>query len=169
MATYLPGLNFPIYSGWTQYTPVIPKLYWDVYSAEQRMKQLCLSFDKVEHYLDYIAGMMNEWNIEFTQELQDELAKMWEQINSGYEDAIDEWFKNDLPGIIEKAIKMVFFGLSEDGYFLAFIPDSWNEIQFDTGYSYADQNTYGRLILEMEVTDTFQINDRPTDLIWEVK
>ena len=90
MGTYLPGLNFPIYSGWTQYTPVIPKFYWDVYSAEQRLKQLCLSFDKVEHYLDYVATVMNEWNLEFSEEMQNELASMWEQIHNGYEDAIEE-------------------------------------------------------------------------------
>lgn len=61
MSTYLPGLNFPIYSGWTQYTPVIPKLYWDVYSAEQRMKNLCMEYDKMVHYLDYTANTLNEY------------------------------------------------------------------------------------------------------------
>ena len=61
MSTYLPGLNFPIYSGWTQYTPVIPKLYWDVYSAEQRMKNLCVEYDKMVHYLDYTAETLNEY------------------------------------------------------------------------------------------------------------
>lgn len=61
MSTYLPGLNFPIYSGWTQYTPVIPKLYWDVYSAEQRIKNLFMEYDKMVHYLDYTADTLNEY------------------------------------------------------------------------------------------------------------
>ena len=72
-----PGLNFPIYSGWTQYTPVIPKLYWDVYSAEQRMKQICMGFDKIEHYLDYMAETFNEWGLEFNEELEAALEEMW--------------------------------------------------------------------------------------------
>lgn len=146
MGTYLPGLNFPIYSGWTQYTPVIPKLYWDVYSAEQRMKQLCMSFDKVEHYLDYIANMMNEWNLEFSEELEAELAKMWEEVHNGYKDAISDWMVNDLPEIISAAMKMVFFGLTQDGYFCAWIPNSWQGIIFDTVADYLNEN-YGCLVL----------------------
>ena len=169
MGIYLPGLNFPIYSGWTQYTPVIPKLYWDVYSAEQRMKQLCMSFDKVEHYLDYVAALMNEWNLEFSEEVEEELTKMWDEIHSGYKEAINNWIVNDLPGIIQAAVNMVFFGCSEDGHYTVFIPESWESIMFNTGYDYSDKNTYGRLIFEMYVTDTFQVDGVPTDLIWEVQ
>ena len=35
----------------TEYTPVIPKIYWDVYSQEERYKWLCLEYDKIMHYL----------------------------------------------------------------------------------------------------------------------
>ena len=146
MGTYLPGLNFPIYSGWTQYTPVIPKLYWDVYSAEQRMKQLCRNFDKVEHYLDYVAELMNEWNIEFSEELNAELTKMWQEVHDGYEEALSEWIEHDLPDVIDDAIHMVYFGLTTDGYFVAYIPDNWDDIQFDTIMNLDDEN-YGRLVL----------------------
>ena len=64
---------------------------------------------------------------------------------------------------------MVFFGCTEDGHYTVFIPENWNSIIFNTGYNYNDKNTYGRLIFEMYVTDTFQINGVPTDLIWEVQ
>lgn len=160
MASYLPGLNFPIYSGWTQYTPVIPKLYWDVYSAEQRMKQLCLSFDKVEHYLDYMANMMNEWNLEFSEELQNELTKMWEQIHSGYEDMLNEWFEKDAERIFKELYSNVYFGLTLDGHFAAYVPESWNDIIFDTGYNY-ESDTYGRLILCMDVDSPYTVNQTP--------
>lgn len=169
MGTYLPGLNFPIYSGWTQYTPVIPKLYWDVYSAEQRMKQLCKNFDKVEHYLDYVAEMMNEWNIEFSDEIRAEFEAMWYAIHDEYKEQISKWIVNDLPNIIQAAANMVFFGCNEDGHYTVFIPESWNSIMFNTGYDYNNKDTYGRLIFEMYVTDTFQVDGVPTDLIWEVQ
>ncbi len=151
MGTYLPGLNFPIYSGWTQYTPVIPKLYWDVYSAEQRTKQLCLNFDKVEHYLDYVAETMNEWNIEFTDEMQKELDEFLALINSGYKEAIDKWFEQDF---YREMVNQVFFGLTDDGRFVAYIPESWNDIVFDTGAVY-ELDTYGRLILRMDVDSPY--------------
>ena len=33
----------------TEYTPVIPKIYWDVYSQEESYKWLCLEYDKLMH------------------------------------------------------------------------------------------------------------------------
>ena len=160
MGTYLPGLNFPIYSGWTQYTPVIPKLYWDVYSAEQRMKQLCMSFDKVEHYLDYIANMMNEWNLEFTEQIEQELTNMWQAVHEGYESELEKWFKNDAERIFKEMYSMVFFGLTQDGHFVAYVPESWSEIIFDTGMVY-ELDTYGRLILRMDVDSPYNVDQTP--------
>lgn len=57
-------LNIPAYlmplSGWTGYTPVIPKLYWDVYSQEERIKRLCMGVDRMEKYCDYVASTVND-------------------------------------------------------------------------------------------------------------
>ena len=153
MGNYVPGLNFPIYSGWGQYTPVIPKLYWDVYSQEQRLKQLCMNFDKVEHYLDYVAELMNEWNIEFTDEIEAELEKMWDAVHSGYEDALQKWFETDF---FKSVVKQVYFGLTDDGHFIAYIPEGWDDIIFDTGFNY-DEDTYGRLILRWDVDEKLNI------------
>ena len=52
--------------------------------------------------------------------------------------------------IISKAIKNVFFGLTQSGYFVAYIPDSWDEITFNTtGYDIETdiQKDYGHLVL----------------------
>ena len=163
MYTPLPGLNFPIYTGWTQYTPVIPKLYWDVYSAEQRMKNLCMSFDKVEHYLDYMAQLMNEWNIEFTTEIEKQLAELWYAVNNGLENAVHDWITENLNYIFTTIAKQVYFGLNEQGYFVAYIPESWNDIIFDTGANYGE-DTYGRLILRWDVDNSGEsVNQRPED------
>ena len=59
-----------------------------------------------------------------------------------------------MPDIIGKYIRMVFFGLTLDGYFVAYIPDGtgWDDIVFDTGAVYGT-NEYGRLILLMDVDE----------------
>ena len=156
MATYLPGLNFPIYSGWTQLTPVIPKMYWDVYSAEQRWKEICMSFGKVEEYLDYVAAEMNKWNMEFSEEIEQEFADMWQQIHDGYEEQLHEWFVNDSERIFKEIFSNVYFGLTLDGHFVAYVPESWNDIIFDTGLVYGEEN-YGRLILKMDVDSPYSV------------
>lgn len=147
MPSYLPTLNWPIYSGWTNFTPTIPKMYWDVYSQEQRFKDLCKSFGKVEQYLDYVVRILNEWGIEFNEEIEAKLRAIWDEINNGYKDALSNWFIEDLPDILNAAMKMVFFGLTPDGYFCAWIPSSWDGIVFDTVVDYLDDN-YGCLILK---------------------
>lgn len=71
---------------------------------------------------------------------------------------VQEWIDNFdtsfMEEIIAQYIKMVFFGLTEDGHFVAYIPDSWDEIVFSTS-QYDDFTTlepeYGHLILSMNV------------------
>lgn len=54
-----------------------------------------------------------------------------------------------LKDLIEKAIKNVWFGLTQSGYFVAYIPDSWSEITFNTtGLDINVPNVeYGHLVL----------------------
>lgn len=165
MGTYLPGLNFPIFSGWTAFTPVLPKLYWNVYSAEQRLKELCMSYSKVDQYLDYVANMMNEWNVEFSEEMQKELEEMWYAINNGLENAVADWIQKNLTEIFNTIAKQVYFGLNEQGYFVAYIPEGWDDIIFDTGMVYGE-DTYGRLMLRWDVDNSGEsVNQRPE--VWE--
>lgn len=51
--------------------------------------------------------------------------------------------------LIESAIKNVFFGLTKSGHFVAYIPESWDDIIFYTsGYDYDISGIpYGHLIL----------------------
>ena len=62
--------NIPPFWGWTRYTPVIPKMYWDVYSQEERIKRLCRDHDKLAHYASYLAELLGK-NNEDIQELRD--------------------------------------------------------------------------------------------------
>ena len=45
--------------------------------------------------------------------------------------ALNKWVTENAVSIIDAAIKTVFFCL-EDGYFVAYVPDSWSEIIFGT-------------------------------------
>ena len=41
-----------------------------------------------------------------------------------------EWLEDNALDIIGRLSTMVFFGLTEEGYFIAYIPESWNDITF---------------------------------------
>lgn len=46
------------YHSWTDFTPTLPQFYWDVYSAEQRIKHICYELCKIYRYSDYLAGQL---------------------------------------------------------------------------------------------------------------
>jgi len=143
----------PPYNAFTDFTPTLPKLYWDVYSQEERIKAICLAIDKIIKYADLLGDELN-LNTEELLELKDEFEDF---VDGAYDEyyitRLNEWIQDNMPEIIRKAIKMVMFGLTSDGKFCAYIPDSWSDITFDTGAVYGSQ-TYGRLILFFDADGT---------------
>lgn len=128
------GTLFPFI---TQYTPVVPKLYWDVYSAEQRMKWLCMEWDRIEHYLLDLCNQTNR-NSDDIAELQRQFKEFKEHgFDDYYRKVIEQWVLDNFADIIENAIQTLFFGLTEDGCFCAYIPKNWSKyMTFDTGANY---------------------------------
>ena len=157
------------YAGFTEFTTSIPKLYWNVKSQEQRILAICEQINKIICYSDMLGDKVNLNRADI-----DELQRLFNEfMESGFDDYYEEqihaWVMANMPDIVGNAMKMVFFGCTEDGHFTAYIPESWKSVIFNYGANYADKNTYGHIILEMYVTDTFQVNGKPTDLIWEVQ
>lgn len=136
------GTLFPFI---TQYTPVIPKLYWDVYSAEQRMKWLSKEWDRIEHYLLDLCNQTNQ-NTNDIEELQRQFQKFKEHgFDDYYREMLERWITEHFADIIETAIQVLFFGLTEDGYFCAYVPKNWSKyMNFDTGATYGADD-YGCL------------------------
>ena len=144
--------NDPIapFWGYSAFTPTIPKLYWDVKSQEQRILNL---FDLLDKLIDYCntMGIQINANVEEIAKLREDFeglkdGKFWDY----YEQQITEWVNANMPDIIGKAVKLCWFGLTDDGYLCAYIPDSWSDISFDVGMVYG-RSDYGRLILRMNV------------------
>lgn len=49
------GFGLVPYSSYVASTPALPAFYWDVYSSEQRIKEICLELDKLASYGTYLA------------------------------------------------------------------------------------------------------------------
>lgn len=154
-------LNFiPFYAVWN-YTPEIPNFYYNAKSQEQIVKYLCTEYDKLVHYCDTLSDSENE-----TRDAVNKLTELFRKFQeSGFDDyykaQIESWIYEHMPNIISEAIKMVYFGLTLDGYFVAYIPESWKQIVFDTGMQYGTPE-YGRLILSYDVTPDAQPVEQPT-------
>lgn len=136
--------------GFTEFTPTIPKLYWNVRSQEQRILRICDMLDRLICYSDYLGDkvQINKDDIEW---LKSEFEEFKEHgFDDYYAAQIEQWVNDHLETLYHLLVKQVFFGLTLDGHFVAYIPDSWEDIAFDTGMVY-ELDTYGRLILRWNV------------------
>lgn len=53
------------------------------------------------------------------------------KLPDGVRDGLYKWASLHIPDLLAETIKSVFFVL-ENGYFVAYIPDSWDEVDFGT-------------------------------------
>ena len=136
----------------------LPSFYWNVYSNEQRIKYLCMLCDDLCNYQNSVQKSVNSLGDRQT-ELEQIFTKFKESgFNDYYREMLEKWLDENMERIISRAVKFVYFGLTNDGYFCAYIPDSWDEITFDTGAVYG-RSDYGRLILKMQTDSPNSINN----------
>lgn len=48
------------------------------------------------------------------------------------QDAFNKWMRENAIDLVGDLVHLVFFGLTDGGYFVAFIPESWDDITFGT-------------------------------------
>ena len=89
-------------------------------------------------------GQIDNWIDEHEKEYE-ELKNLYDDLLAGrftpqFLATLNRWVTENAVSIIDGAIKTVFFGL-EDGYLVAYVPDSWSEIIFGT--SGLDDFPYG--------------------------
>jgi hypothetical protein len=75
-----------------------------------------------------------------------------------YEQQIYQWIQDNMEALISASIKQVYFGLTDDGHFCAFVPNSWSDVSFDTGANYGT-TSYGRLILRFSADGSTVIDN----------
>ena len=156
----------PPFWGFSAFTPTIPKLYWDVKSQEQRILNLFDLLNKLVCYCDSM-GLQIDVNAQDVADLQTEMQELKDGgLLDYYEKQIYDWIQANMADLLSAGIKQVYFGLTDDtysggaGYFVAYIPDSWSEITFDTGAVYG-LDTYGRLILRWDADSPYSVEQKP--------
>lgn len=139
-------MQIPFFNPWMIANPTLPKLYWETKSPEQLVANLYCILDKLTDYVNGVSGQVNI-NADDIQALKELFQQFQESGFDDYYKAQLQQFIEDHPELLWAAMgQMVFFGLTDDGRFCAYVPDSWSGIVFDTGAVYGTEQ-YGRLIL----------------------
>lgn len=112
-----------------------------------RMRLYEGSFDSLKNEIyAFVQNELNATDTEFSA-----LRKEFDKLASGayiedYIKAMTSWLDNNLQCMVSRIVKYVFFGLTSDGHFCAWIPDTWDFLHFDTDMD-STSPTYGHLIL----------------------
>lgn len=155
-----PYRYVPPFAGFTEFTASIPKLYFNVKSQEQRIHAMCELINKLICYSDMLGDKVSD-DHDAIEELIEEFNKFKDSgFLDYYEKQLEAWINAHMADIISMYVKQVFFGLTLDGHFVAYIPEgsAWEDVIFDTGAVY-DLDTYGRLIL-------YYVTDSTSD-VWQ--
>lgn len=123
-----------------------PNLYNDDWILK-KMKDLLVWMEETE-----------AWKLQYENAYQ-EMKKMVEDIENGtfpdsIKKAFSNWMKKNALDLVGELVKLVFFGLNDDGYWVAYIPESWNDIIFNTtglDIIIPAYPEYGRLVLSLLV------------------
>lgn len=57
-----------------------------------------------------------------------------------------EWADKNLPSMVTEMVRFVWFGLTPDGHFCAYVPANWGWLTFNTGTDITEPE-YGHLII----------------------
>lgn len=154
--------KIPYFNPWMISNPTLPKMYWEVKSPEQLVANLYCIMDALKDYVNGASDQINA-NTDKIAELEDLFKKFQE---SGFDDyyarQVTAWIASNLEFIYDKTVRQVFFGLTDDGRFCAYVPNSWADIKFDTGAVYGTDE-YGRLMLRFDATGTGIIDNTGYD------
>lgn len=100
---------------------------------------------------------IDDWKIAHEEQYK-QLKALYDSLMSGnfppeIVSAFNKWAKENMPDLLKEAVKSVWFALTDDGYFVAYIPDSWAEIIFNTtGLDITVPGVdYGHLVLSFDV------------------
>lgn len=85
---------------------------------------------------DETIHALNEWIAENQPKL-DDMEALYEALISGdlpegVKEGIEKWCRENMTDLIGQMAKMVFFSINDNGYFIAYIPEGWADIIFNT-------------------------------------
>lgn len=122
-------------------TPVVPEIYWNVYSSEQRWKTICCRLEGLISYVDEMKDVVNVDTATIT-----EMKTLLEEIRDGkyadlYLDAVTNYIDTNLVQFVARIAKYAFPQLVWDGNayrYSVVVPTSWDFLRFKWTYDTED-------------------------------
>lgn len=105
---------------------------------------------------DEVINTLNAWIAENEPKL-DDMEALYQALISGnlpvgVQNGIEKWCRENMADLVAEMAHLVFFGITDDGYFVAYVPETWSDIIFNTtGYDISVPGVdFGHLTLSFE-------------------
>ena len=146
---YVPLEKFKF---WCQ--KVLPLVYDDSLSYYEVLEKLTKYLNVVIENMDTMNDVLQELGPNGIDALKADMAALQAELDAVkngeyaglYVDAMAQWIDENLQSMVGRIVQYVFFGLSMDGHFVAYIPESWDFIEFDSVVD-PNEDLYGHLLL----------------------
>jgi hypothetical protein len=133
------------YWGWADYTPTIPKLYWDVESQEERIKKICKELHKLCEYANYLGENIN-LDHETIEKIYEEFEKYIESgFTDYYIDVLNKYIEEHFAEIMRKHMGIIWPAIDDTGHFVLYSATIM-DLSFDVMQS-KDEN-FGRIVIK---------------------
>ena len=120
--------RYPLYPDDADYQTNAPSYYEDLARKHELIKKLS---NKIWEYDQILYKKLKE--VESTlQEYADILDGKVNDFDRIILEKTEKWLAENMEDILTQAVQLVWFGLTDDGYFMAVIPKNWSDVQFDT-------------------------------------
>lgn len=108
---------------------------------------------EIEKLIEEVKAL-DVWSEEFTEKYN-QLWDLYQDLVAGnfppaFYATMEQWFEDNAIELVGKMVKHVYFGLSQDGYMIVTIPESWKDLTFNTtGYDISTplEPEYGHLTI----------------------
>ena len=149
-----PNVLKPLLFCWQK---TLPMVLDDGLSYIERVNKMNYLLNEMTKTLNLLGTDLKAW-ADYVEQLYEILKQFMESgFDDYYKQQVIEWIDQHLTWLFTTIARQVYFGLTLEGYFAAYIPDGWSDIVFDTGANYT-LDTYGRLILRWDADSPYTVN-----------
>ena len=118
----------PYYNDDSDYTTNAPSYYDDLARTQELIKTLANRIWEYDHVLYEKLKLVEDTLKEYADILDGKI----EDFDRIILEKTEKWLAENMEHILTQAVELVWFGLTDDGYFMAVIPENWSDVIFDT-------------------------------------